>query len=288
MNDDLKSSGPTGETAGPQAVSGGGEGPGHGSRTPVLFVGHGSPMNAVEDNEYARAWRRLGESLPRPRAILSISAHWLTRGTRVDVSQRPATIHDFWGFPERLYRKEYGCPGAPELAARVQAMIHEAMVEPDSEWGLDHGTWMPLVRIYPSADIPTFQLSIDLTQPAGFHYRLGAELASLRDEGVLIMGSGNIVHNLGRVDFDPGAPPYDWAVEFDELAGRLIEAGDHEALMAYEKLGSAARLAVPTPDHYWPLMYILGLQGRSDRVSFPVTGIAHGSVSMRAVLVGEY
>ena len=205
---------------------------------------------------------------------------------------QPTTIHDFWGFPEDLYRVRYDCPGAPELAAELRSLIKVARVEPDAEWGIDHGTWVPLRFLFPDADIPTLQLSIDLARPSRFHYQLGAELAPLRDQGVLIIGSGNIVHNLGRVSYDSDAEPFDWAEEFDAQARELIEAGDHEALIAYEELGKAASLSIPTPDHYWPLLYVLGLQGKDERggaepISFPVEGIAHGSVSMRAVGSGS-
>lgn len=255
-------------------------------RMPALFVGHGSPMNGIEDNEYSRGWRELGERLPRPRAILSISAHWLTEGTRVHFGESPTTIHDFWGFPRELYEVRYGCPGAPALAEEVVSLARSTTVEPDRDWGLDHGSWVPLSRIFPEARIPVVQLSIDLNRPAGFHYGLGRELAPLRGEGVMIIGSGNLVHNLPMASFDPAAGPFAWALEFDELARGLIEAGDHQALIGYENLGTAASLAIPTPDHYWPLLYILALQAEGEPPRFPVTGIAHASVSMRTVLFG--
>lgn len=254
-------------------------------KMPALFVGHGSPMNAIEDNQYVRAWRELGASLSKPAAILSISAHWLTEGTYVHTSSRPKTIHDFWGFPEELYRIDYDCPGAPMLAREVMSLVSGTVVKADSEWGIDHGTWAPLRHLFPGADIPTCQLSIDISKPSRFHYDLGAQLTPLRERGVLIIGSGNIVHNLGRISFDPEAQPYDWAVEFDELAAKCIEAGDHESLIAYKNLGEAASLSVPTPDHYWPLLYTLGVQGKDERISFPVEGLAHGSISMRAILI---
>ena len=257
-------------------------------RMPVLFVGHGSPMNGMEKNRYSRAWSEIGERLPRPKAVLCISAHWLTRGTFTHERPEPKTIHDFWGFPRELYEIRYGCPGSPELARKVRSLIDRTHVERDTDWGLDHGAWVPLSRLFPDADIPVFQLSIDISRPAAFHYELGKELAPLREWGVLILGSGNIVHNLGQVDFEPDAAPYDWAIEFDELSRDLIERGDHKALMAYERLGRAASLSIPTPDHYWPLIYILGLQLPGEPASFPVDGIAHGSVSMRTVLIGGH
>jgi len=253
---------------------------------PALFIGHGNPMNGIEDNEFVRSWLALGDRLPRPRAILSVSAHWLTEGTYVHRSAKPQTIHDFWGFPEELYQVSYPSPGSPELAGDIISLLGETTVEPDNDWGLDHGTWVPLLRLFPAADIPVLQLSVDLTRPAAYHYDLGRRLAPLRDEGVLIMGSGNIVHNLGRARFDRESAPYDWAQRFDELSRELIEAGDHEALVAYEKLGRDAALSIPTPDHFWPLMYVLGLQAEGDAVSFPVNGLAHASVSMRAVAFG--
>jgi len=255
-------------------------------RMPVLFMGHGSPMNGIEENRYSRAWREIGARLPSPKAVLCISAHWLTRGTFTHDGPKPKTIHDFWGFPRELYEISYDCPGSPELAREVRSLVHGTPVEPDSEWGLDHGAWVPLIKMYPHADVPVFQLSIDISRPAAFHYELGRELAPLREKGVLIVGSGNIVHNLGRVSFEPDAAPYDWAMEFDALSRDLIERGDHKELIAYEDLGRAASLSIPTPDHYWPLMYILGLQLPAEPVSFPVEGIAHGSVSMRTVLIG--
>ncbi len=256
------------------------------TRMPALFIGHGSPMNGIEDTPYARAWRDLGARLPRPAAVLSISAHWLTEGTFVLDAAEPKTIHDFWGFPEELYRVEYECPGSPALADELRAIVEGANIRPGSDWGLDHGTWVPMRHLFPFADIPTFQLSIDISRPAQFHYDLGAELAPLRDKGVLILGSGNIVHNLGRISYDPDAPAYDWATEFDALAAELIAAGDHASLIAYEQLGGAASLAIPTPDHYWPLLYVLGIQNVEEQITFPVEGIAHGSVSMRTVALG--
>lgn len=256
-------------------------------KLPVLFVGHGSPMNAVERNEYSRAWGELGGKLPKPKAVLCVSAHWLTEGTGVHIAKKPKTIHDFWGFPEELYNIQYPCPGAPEYAKETQALIKKTNVEPDEEWGLDHGTWVVMMHLFPKADVPVFQLSIDFPKPGAFHYELGRELAALRERGVLIVGSGNIVHNLGRIAFDPNAKPFDWALEFDELSKNFLEKGDDTSLIAYEKLGPAAKLAIPTPDHYFPLLYALGARRKGEHVSFPVTGIAHGSVSMRAVMFRE-
>lgn len=252
----------------------------------MLFVGHGNPMNGFESNSFARSWMALGESLPAPAAVLCVSAHWLTEGTFVNDSPRPETIHDFWGFPRELYEVRYECPGSPGFAAQVRSLITSAPVETTGQWGLDHGAWVPMRRLFPQADVPTFQLSIDMTRPGRFHYLLGRELAPLRGQGVLIMGSGNIVHNLGAARFDQEATPYDWALEFDRLVEELIATGEDEALIDYRSLGKAAGLSIPTPDHFWPLLYILGARDRDESVSFPTTGVAHGSVSMRAVLFG--
>lgn len=255
------------------------------SKMPVLFIGHGNPMNAIEANQYTRAWESLSKKLSKPNAILSVSAHWLTERTFVHAAKRPKTMHDFWGFPDELYEIQYNCPGAPKLAKEVQSLIKKMKVESDSEWGIDHGTWVPLRYLFPEADVPVFQLSIDVSKPSKFHYDIGKELALLRERGVLIIGSGNIVHNLGRMQYEPDAKPYDWAVEFDELSKELVIKGEHEPLITYEKLGKAAVLSIPTPDHYWPLLYSLALQKKDDQISFPVNGIAHGSVSMRAIVI---
>jgi 4,5-DOPA dioxygenase extradiol len=256
-------------------------------RLPSLFVGHGSPTNALEANEFTAGWRALGDSLPRPRAILSVSAHWYTRGTFVTANATPPTIHDFGGFPKELYEVKYPAPGAPELAARVATLLGPVPVAAVENWGLDHGTWSVLVHTYPRADIPVVQLSIDGTQPAEFHYALGRKLAALRDEGVLVFGSGGIVHNLGRVVWQHGAATPAWATEFDSWVRSRIEAGDDAALADIARAGDSAPLAVPTPEHYLPLLYVLGTRGPQDRASFPVGGYDLGSLSMTSVLVGE-
>ena len=255
-------------------------------RMPVLFVGHGSPMNAIEDNAFSRAWATLAAALPRPAAVLCVSAHWLTEGTFVHVAPQPRTIHDFWGFPKELYDVRYPCPGDPARAGETQALVTRAKVAADLDWGVDHGTWSVLRRMYPNADLPVFQLSLDMRKSAAEHYAIAAELSALRNRGVLIVGSGNLVHNLGMIDFDEHAKPFDWAVEFDAQAKALIEKGDHRALIAHEKLGHAADLAIPTPDHYWPLLYALALADENDAIRFPIEGIANGSISMRAVRIG--
>ncbi len=255
-------------------------------RMPALFVGHGSPMNGIEDNIYTRGWSMLGESLPRPTAILCISAHWLTQGTLVHSAKTPRTIHDFWGFPKELYDLRYSCPGSPEYAKEVQELLPARHIESDSSWGIDHGTWIVLRRMFPLADIPVFQMSMDLSQSPAFHYQLGRELGALRKNGVLIIGSGNLVHNLGRIAWEEGAKPYDWAIEFDERAKNFLTDHNHDALIDYGKLGAEAVLSIPTPEHYWPMLYALGAGGANVPISFPVEGIAHGSVSMRAIKIG--
>ena len=250
---------------------------------PVLFVGHGSPLNALENNEFSGNWWAIGQSLPTPRAILSVSAHWLTHGTAVTAMEQPRTIHDFWGFPETLHSFEYPARGAPVLARSIADLIGGTTVTLDKDWGLDHGTWVVLARMFPSAEVPVLQLSIDRTQPAAFHYALGQELADLRKRGVLIMGSGNIVHNLAMAN--PAVERYDWAEEFDAtVAERLLE-DDHQSLIDYEKLGRPARLAIPTNDHYLPLLYAIGAGGPQDRIALFSERIVYGSISMRCLLL---
>ena len=255
------------------------------NRLPALFIGHGSPTNALEDNEFTRGWQRLGRSLPRPRAILSVSAHWYTRGSFVTANAQPRTIHDFGGFPKPLYEVQYPAAGAPELAARVAALLAPRSVPAVEDWGLDHGTWSVLVHTHPAADVPVVQLSIDAMQPAAVHLELGRQLAPLRDEGVLLVGSGGIVHNLARVEWRHGAPTPPWAEEFEDWARGRIAAGDDAALADLGRAGASAPLAVPTPEHYLPLLYVLGARQPGDRVSFPVGGFDLGSLSMSAVLL---
>ncbi len=255
-------------------------------KMPVLFVGHGSPMNAVEDNQYTAAWKVLGEKLPRPKAILMVSAHWLTQGTKVHETKHPNTIHDFWGFPEPLYQIQYPCPGAVDVANLIKVLVKKTKIDSDTEWGIDHGAWVPLRYLFPKADVPIVQLSIDASQPASFHYQLGKELAPLREQNILIIASGNIVHNLGMMRYEPEAKPFSWAEEYDEVTKQLLFERDHEPLIKYERLGNAAALSIPTPEHYWPLLYAIALQEKEDAISFPVTGIAYGSISMRAIAIG--
>jgi 4,5-DOPA dioxygenase extradiol len=254
---------------------------------PAAFFGHGNPMNALLHNAFTDAWSRIGETLPRPTAILSISAHWYVPETGVTIATAPRTIHDFGGFPRELYQIQYPAPGDPDLARRVQQMLAPLPVALDERWGLDHGTWSVLRHVYPRADVPIVQLSIDETQPPAFHYEVGRRLAPLRDDGVLIVGSGNLVHNLhayawGRHVVDP----YDWAVRFELQARQMLEAGDQQPLVEYERLGRDAMLAVPTPDHYLPLLYVIATRQQRDAIGFPVEGVDGGSISMLAVQVG--
>ena len=254
---------------------------------PAIFFGHGNPMNALLTNAYTDAWRRIGDETPKPRAILSISAHWFVPGAGVTVSTAPRTIHDFGGFPRELYRVQYPAPGDPELARRVQNLLAPLPVVLDESWGLDHGTWSVLRHVYPAADVPIVQLSIDETRPPAFHYDIGRRLAPLRAEGVLIVGSGNLVHNLHAYAWGQRmAEPYEWAIRFETEARGLLLAADHRPLVDYESLGREARLSIPTPDHYLPLLYVIGVRQQSDAVTFPVEGVDGGSISMLAVRVG--
>ena len=256
-------------------------------RLPAIFLGHGNPMNAVSSNAYTEAWRRIGTETPRPRAILCVSAHWYVPGTGVTVGTAPRTIHDFGGFPRELYQVQYRAPGDPDLARRVQKILAPLPVELDESWGLDHGTWSVLRHVYPQADVPVVQLSIDETQPPAFHYEIGRKLAPLRSEGVLVVGSGNLVHNLHAYAWGRHDPqPFDWAVRFENRARELLSVGEHRPLVDYESLGRDALLSVPTPDHYLPLLYVIGTRQDGDNVDFPVGGIDGGSVSMLAVRLG--
>lgn len=251
---------------------------------PALFVGHGSPMNAIEDNVFSREWTAVGNTLPAPRAILCISAHWETVGTRVTAMPQPETLYDFHGFPRALYEKRYPAPGAPKLARSIKAAIADPVVHLDFGWGLDHGAWSVLGRMFPRAHIPVLQMSLDFEQPPVFHYRLGRKLKYLRRRGVLIIGSGNMVHNLKAVLWEDRA--YDWARDFDAKLAELILAGDHQALIAWEALGDSARLAVPTNEHYLPLLYTLAVQDKSDTASFFCEKVTLGAISMRSLILG--
>jgi 4,5-DOPA dioxygenase extradiol len=256
------------------------------SRMPAMFFGHGSPMNTLEHNRYTNIWRRLGESVPKPKAILAISAHWYMRGTAVTAMEQPRTIHDFGGFPQELFEVQYPAPGNPALSKRVRQLLAPIEVTLDNSWGLDHGTWSVLVHAFPHADIPVVQLSIDGTKPPSFHYDLAQKLAPLRDEGVLIIGSGNVVHNLGRIQWDEGAKPYDWAVRFNDTVRGYLATHGHAPLIDYMTLGEDARLSVPTPDHYLPLLYVIAQQSENETISLPIDGIEFGSIGMLTAVVG--
>ncbi|PYX12352.1 MAG: 4,5-DOPA dioxygenase extradiol [Acidobacteria bacterium] len=257
-------------------------------RMPSVFFGHGNPMNALLRNPYTEQWAAIGTKLPKPKAILSVSAHWYIQDAAVTISTSPKTIHDFGGFPRELYQVQYPAPGDPDLAARVQKLLAPLPVRLDERWGLNHGTWAVLCHVYPQADVPVVQLSIDETQPPSFHYEIGTRLAPLREEGVLIVGSGNLVHNLHAYAWGRHPQePYEWAVSFEKRVRELLLSGEHNPLVNYEdKLGSEAVLAVPTPDHYLPLLYVLGIRTPSEPVAFPVEGVDGGSISMLAVQVG--
>ncbi len=252
-------------------------------RMPVLFVGHGNPMNAIEQNAFHQSWEKLGQALPRPGAVLCISAHWETDGVAVTAASRPETIHDFYGFPRALFDVQYPAPGEPGLARRTAALLADYDVRLDAERGLDHGVWSVLAPMYPEADIPVVQLSLDSRRPGDFHYRLGKALGPLRDEGVLIVASGNIVHNLRLLNYRDPTPPA-WALEADAAIRSRIGARDHDALINYEALGPAVKQGIPTNEHYLPLLYALGLQQDNDVLSFFNTSV-WGSISMSSVIL---
>jgi 4,5-DOPA dioxygenase extradiol len=258
-----------------------------GALMPALFLGHGNPMNALQDNPWTRAWTALGATLPRPRAVLAVSAHWYVAGTAVTAMPEPRTIHDFGGFPRELFAVRYPAAGDAALAAQVRALLAPLPVTADYSWGLDHGSWSVLRHLYPQADVPVVQLSIDETQAAAFHHALGARLRPLRSEGVLILGSGDVVHNLHSYAWG-GHPrePYDWALRFEAHVRERLLARDHAALIDYGAAGREALLAVPTPEHYLPLLYVLGASLPDEPVSFPVLGMDGGSVSMLGVQFG--
>lgn len=256
---------------------------------PVLFIGHGSPMNAIEDNEFSQRWKKMGKEIPQPKAVVVISAHWLTKGTFVTAMNQPKTIHDFGGFPQALFDIQYPAPGNPELASEIQKMIVNPAVELDHDWGLDHGTWSVVKHMYPKADIPVLQLSIDYHKPAQYLYELAKQLLNLRKKGVLIIGSGNMVHNLRMIAWDKMNVDnfgYDWALEMNTIFKDKISNKDHQALFDYVKLSNAAKLAIPTPDHYYPLIYSLALQTDNDKVEFFNDKFVGGSLTMTSVKIG--
>lgn len=253
-------------------------------RMPVVFVGHGSPANALEDNEYTRGWRKIAELLPKPKAVLAVSAHWYTEGTRLQTEEHPGTIHDFYGFPQALYEVGYPAPGAPALARRAAGLLDGARI--DNTWGIDHGTWSVLKWMYPGADVPVFQMSVNRLFTPLEAYEAGQRLRPLREEGVLVFGSGNVVHNLRMVDFsDPRG--YDWADEFDTYIRGCIEAGRPEQAVDYRKAGRSALLAVPTRDHFDPLLYVLGAAGERDAARVFNGSRVMGSLSMTSYVFSE-
>ena len=261
----------------------------HKGRMPVLFVGHGSPMNAISENEFVQNWRNLGKSLLRPKAILCISAHWETKGTFVTAMPKPPTIHDFGGFPKALFDVQYPAPGSPAFANETKRIVSKTTVGLDEKWGLDHGAWSVIKNIYPLADVPVFEMSLDYYQSPQFHYDLAKELSPLRDKGVLIIGSGNIVHNLGMVAWDKVDEPeygYDWAVQANDTIKRLIIANNHKELIHYSSLGKEVKLAIPTPEHFLPLIYALALKEENETVSFFNDKPVMGSLTMTSVKIG--
>lgn len=254
--------------------------------TPAIFVGHGSPMNAIEQNEFSAGWARSAAKLPKPRAILCVSAHWFVPGTKVTAMPKPRTIHDFYGFPRALYEVSYPAPGAPELAEVTKSLVDLTQIELDHEWGLDHGTWSVLRVMYPDAQIPVLQLSLDSRRDGPWHAKLAAQLQALRRKGVLIVGSGNVVHNLARLDFSRPERAHDWALEFDAKVKSLVDARDIAALADYPTLGTAASLSIPTPEHYLPLLYVLGLASRNEPITHFNERCLAGSIGMRSLIVG--
>jgi len=257
------------------------------ARMPVLFIGHGNPMNAIEENVYHKSWQQLGKTLPRPQAILSVSAHWVTEGaTRVTAMSHPSTIHDFGGFPQQLFDQQYPAPGTPALAALTQQLVTNSHIQADESRGLDHGTWSVLLPMYPAADIPVYQLSLDYNQPASYHYEIGRQLNKLRDKGVMVIGSGNLVHNLRNVDWHNTGKIYDWAQEFDSKFAKWISDGDHKSILNYKnELGSTALMAHPTNEHLLPLFYVLGLQQKGEQVHYFNDQFDMGSISMRSMII---
>lgn len=256
---------------------------------PVLFIGHGSPMNGIQDNEFSARWRKMAQSIPTPKAVLVVSAHWLTRGTRITAMDFPQTIHDFGGFPQELFQVRYPAPGSPKIAKETIDLVKSIKIEEDHDWGLDHGTWTVVRHMYPEADIPVLQLSIDQSKSARYHFELAKELSELRKKGVLIIGSGNMVHNLGMIAWDKMEEPgfgYDWALEMNERFKKHISEGDFNPLINFETMGPEAKLAIPTPEHYIPLLYSLSLRKENEPVTFFNDKAVAGSLTMTSVKIG--
>lgn len=255
-------------------------------KMPVLFLGHGSPMNAIQDNEFVRGWKTIGKTLPKPTAVLCISAHWETKGTLVTAMEKPKTIHDFGGFPDELFAVQYPAPGSPSLAAETKKIITKTQVGLDENWGLDHGCWSVVKNLYPNADVPVIQMSLDYTQGPQYHYELAREISSLRSKGVLIVGSGNMVHNLGIIDWRNPDSGYDWAIESNASLKKMISENDHNKIINYKSLGKSMALSVPTPEHFIPLIYTLGLKDKNEAVSFFNDKTVMGSISMTSLKIG--
>ena len=257
-------------------------------KMPVLFLGHGSPMNAIEENQFVTGFRNVAKTLPKPNAILCVSAHWSTKGTKVTAMEMPETIHDFGGFPQELFNVQYPAKGSPELAQITHELLLPTPVELDDKWGLDHGAWSVIKHLYPNADIPIIQLSIDYTKSAQYHFELAQKLQALRNKGILIIGSGNIVHNLRLVDFanfDRDNYGYDWAIEARETVNNYLIDGNYQPLIEYEKQSTAVQMAIPSPDHYLPLIYTLGLQQKGENISLFNDKLVAGSLSMTSLKI---
>ncbi|MFI5220358.1 MAG: 4,5-DOPA dioxygenase extradiol [Bacteroidia bacterium] len=255
---------------------------------PVLFLGHGNPMNAIEDNEFSKGWKEIGKTLPKPNAILCVSAHWETRGTFVTAMEKPTTIHDFGGFPQALFDVQYPAPGSPELARETKKIIKKTQVGLDDKWGLDHGAWSVIKHLYPDADVPVIQLSLDYSQSPQYHYELAKELSSLRKKGVLIIGSGNMVHNLRMAAWDKMNETdfgFDWALEAREKMKNFILSNNHQQLINYKSQGKAFDLAIPTPEHYLPLLYTLALKEQNEKLSLFNDKAVAGSLTMTSVKI---
>jgi 4,5-DOPA dioxygenase extradiol len=259
-------------------------------KMPVLFLGHGSPMNAIEENEFVAGFRKVGSEISRPSAVLCISAHWETRGTYVTAMQKPRTIHDFGGFPKALFDVQYSAPGSPALAKETKALVKKTEVGLDEKWGLDHGAWSVIKHLYPHADVPVIQMSLDYSQSAQYHYELARELTALRQKGVLIVGSGNMVHNLGLVAWDKlndAEYGFDWALEAREKMKTYILSGDHNPLINFRAQGKAFNLAIPTPEHYLPLLYALALKEENESLSLFNDKAIAGSLTMTSVKIDK-
>src|SRR5690606_29082203 len=256
---------------------------------PVFFIGHGSPLNGIQDNDFSQKWREIGKTIDTPSAVLVVSAHWLTRGTHVTAMEQPQTIHDFGGFPQELYEVQYPAPGSPYLAIETAKLLTKTSVGLDHEWGLDHGTWTVVRHLFPEANIPVLQLSIDYYKPAEHHYQLAAQLYDLRTRGVLIIGSGNMIHNLRMIDWNQLDTPgygYDWALELNDIFKKKLIQKDHNSLVHYENFGEAARMAIPTTDHYLPMIYALGLQQKTEEIQIFNDRLIGGSLNMTSFQIG--